>query len=92
VSDTDGGEALPLLAYTLAELAEGVERGGRLLLSRYEHLGGVRGTLARQWTDSGNVASSRPLSRTRVSGPGWCRARRGTPPRPGAAGRGRAGS
>ena len=48
VSDTDGGEALPLLAYTLAELAEGVERGGRLLLSRYEHLGGVRGTLARQ--------------------------------------------
>ena len=48
MSDTDGGEALPLLAYTLAELAEGVERGGRLLLSRYEHLGGVRGTLARQ--------------------------------------------
>lgn len=48
VSDTDGGEALPLLAYTLAELAEGVERGGRLLLSRYEQLGGVQGTLARQ--------------------------------------------
>ncbi len=31
VADTDGGEALPLLAYTLAQLAEGVGRGGRLL-------------------------------------------------------------
>jgi WD40 repeat protein len=48
VADTDSGEALPLLAYTLAQLAEGVGRGGRLLTSRYEQLGGVQGTLARQ--------------------------------------------
>ena len=48
VDDTDSGEALPLLAYTLAQLADGVERGGRLLTSRYEQLGGVQGALARQ--------------------------------------------
>jgi WD40 repeat protein len=48
VTDTAGGEALPLLAYTLAQLADGVSRGGRLSLSRYEQLGGVRGTLTRQ--------------------------------------------
>ena len=48
VADTDGGEALPLLAYTLEQLVEGVGRGGRLLVSRYEQLGGVRGTLTRQ--------------------------------------------
>jgi hypothetical protein len=48
VGDTDGGEALPLLAYTLAQLVEGVGRGGRLLMSRYEQLGGVQGTLTRQ--------------------------------------------
>ena len=48
VADTGGGEALPLLAYTLEQLAEGVGRGGRLLMSRYEQLGGVQGTLTRQ--------------------------------------------
>ena len=48
VADTDSGEALPLLAYTLAQLADGVGRGGRLLASRYEQLGGVQGALARQ--------------------------------------------
>lgn len=48
VADTDSGEALPLLAYTLAQLAEGVGRGGRLLTSRYEQLGEVQGALARQ--------------------------------------------
>jgi WD40 repeat protein len=48
VADTDSGEALPLLAYTLAQLANGVGRGGRLLASRYEQLGGVQGALARQ--------------------------------------------
>ena len=48
VTDTEGGEALPLLAYTLEQLAEGVGRGGRLLMSRYEQLGGVQGTLIRQ--------------------------------------------
>ena len=30
VEDTDTGEALPLLAFTLAQLAEGVRRGGQL--------------------------------------------------------------
>ncbi|MGY1689523.1 nSTAND1 domain-containing NTPase [Geodermatophilus sp. SYSU D01105] len=48
VADTDSGEALPLLAYTLAQLAEGIGRGGRLLTSRYEQLGGVQGALTRQ--------------------------------------------
>lgn len=48
VSDAGSGEALPLLAYTIAELAKGVERGDRLLLSRYEDLGGVKGALTRQ--------------------------------------------
>jgi WD40 repeat protein len=48
VADTDGGEALPLLAYTLSQLAEGLGHGGRLRMSRYEELGGVHGTLTRQ--------------------------------------------
>ncbi|MGQ0774633.1 MAG: nSTAND1 domain-containing NTPase [Pseudonocardiales bacterium] len=48
VEDTDSGEALPLLAFTLAQLAEGVHRGGRLSIARYEQLGGVSGALARQ--------------------------------------------
>ncbi|MEX5721783.1 nSTAND1 domain-containing NTPase, partial [Geodermatophilus maliterrae] len=48
VADTGGGEALPLLAYTLAQLSSGVQRGGRLHASRYEQLGGVQGALARQ--------------------------------------------
>ncbi|MGH3810976.1 MAG: TIR domain-containing protein, partial [Pseudonocardiaceae bacterium] len=48
VADTDTGEALPLLAFTLAQLAADVDRGGRLSAVRYEQLGGVRGALARQ--------------------------------------------
>jgi WD40 repeat protein/energy-coupling factor transporter ATP-binding protein EcfA2 len=48
VADTASGEALPLLAYTLAQLAGGVGHGGRLSADRYERLGGVRGALARQ--------------------------------------------
>ncbi|MGH3996204.1 MAG: toll/interleukin-1 receptor domain-containing protein, partial [Pseudonocardiaceae bacterium] len=48
VQDTDSGEALPLLAFTLAQLAEGVSRGGQLSIERYEQLGGVLGALARQ--------------------------------------------
>src|SRR3954449_12503595 len=48
VDDTGGGEALPLLAYTLAQLAEGVARGGRLSSGRYEQLGEVRGVLGGQ--------------------------------------------
>ncbi|MGH3915236.1 MAG: TIR domain-containing protein [Pseudonocardiaceae bacterium] len=48
VADTDSGEALPLLAFTLAELADGVSRGGQLSAERYDKLGGVRGALTRQ--------------------------------------------
>jgi energy-coupling factor transporter ATP-binding protein EcfA2 len=45
VADTDSGESLPLLAFTLRELAEGLPVGGTLALARYENLGGVRGAL-----------------------------------------------
>jgi WD40 repeat protein len=48
VADTGGGEALPLLAFTLSELAQGVGRGGHLSAARYEDLGGVQGALQRQ--------------------------------------------
>ncbi len=48
VTDTDSGEALPLLAFTLAQLADGVRRGGRLSRQRYDQLGGVQGALTRQ--------------------------------------------
>jgi len=48
VQDTDSGEALPLLAFTLAQLAEGVSRGGQLSIARYEQLGRVQGALTRQ--------------------------------------------
>jgi WD40 repeat protein len=48
VSDTDSGEALPLLAFTLAQLAKGVERGGHLSSARYDEIGGVQGALIRQ--------------------------------------------
>jgi WD40 repeat protein len=48
VDDTDSGEALPLLAFTLAQLAHGVARGGRLSSVRYDQLGGVRGALTHQ--------------------------------------------
>ncbi|MBV9142950.1 MAG: TIR domain-containing protein, partial [Pseudonocardiales bacterium] len=48
VADTDSGEALPLLAFTLAQLAEGVSRGGHLSATRYDQLGGVQGALTGQ--------------------------------------------
>ncbi len=48
VADTDSGEALPLLAFTLFQLAEGIRRGGRLSTARYDQLGGVRGALTHQ--------------------------------------------
>jgi len=40
VADTKSGEALPLLAFTLAQLADGVSRGGQLSAVRYNQLGG----------------------------------------------------
>ncbi|MGH3824220.1 MAG: toll/interleukin-1 receptor domain-containing protein [Pseudonocardiaceae bacterium] len=48
VTDTDSGEALPLLAFTLSQLADGVHRGGQLFQQRYDQLGGVQGALNRQ--------------------------------------------
>lgn len=48
VDDTGTGEALPLLAFTLNQLASGVPRGGELTAERYSSLGGVQGALIRQ--------------------------------------------
>lgn len=48
VADADTGEALPLLAFALSQLADGVGRGGRLSMGRYEELGGVQGALRHQ--------------------------------------------
>jgi hypothetical protein len=48
VADTDSGEALPLLAFTLAQLADGLTRGDHLSRARYDQLGGVQGALTRQ--------------------------------------------
>jgi hypothetical protein len=47
VADTGDGEALPLLAFTLHQLAAGLPVGGTLTLSRYYALGGVQGALTR---------------------------------------------
>ena len=47
IDDTDSGEALPLLAFTLQQLAEGLTRGDTLTIARYLSLGGVQGALAR---------------------------------------------
>ncbi|MBV8992647.1 MAG: TIR domain-containing protein [Pseudonocardiales bacterium] len=48
VADTDSGEALPLLAFTLAQLADGTSPGDQLSSRRYDQLGGVQGALAHQ--------------------------------------------
>ncbi|HET9255398.1 MAG TPA: TIR domain-containing protein, partial [Pseudonocardiaceae bacterium] len=48
VSETDRGDALPLLAFTLEQLALGLPRGAMLSSDRYDQLGGVRGALIRQ--------------------------------------------
>ena len=64
VASTDSGEALPLLAYTLAQLADGVHRGGRLRPSRYEQLGGVQGALTVQ-ADAALADATAATSRSR---------------------------
>ncbi|CAI7976691.1 putative WD40 repeat [Frankia sp. Hr75.2] len=48
VEDTGSGDALPLLAFVLERLADGVGQGQTLSADRYELLGGVRGALSRQ--------------------------------------------
>jgi ABC-type lipoprotein export system ATPase subunit len=47
VADTGSGEALPLLAFTLRQQADGLSPGDTLTLARYHDLGGVHGALAR---------------------------------------------
>jgi WD domain, G-beta repeat len=47
VADTGSEEALPLLAFTLRQLANGLGAGGTLSLSRYRDIGGVQGALTR---------------------------------------------
>jgi WD40 repeat protein len=58
--DADTGEALPLLAFTLEQLAEGVGRGGQLSMARYDQLGGVQGALIKQ----ADLALAEALART----------------------------
>jgi Novel STAND NTPase 1/TIR domain len=48
VADTGTGEALPLLAYALEQVAAGVARGGRLTSERYDQIGGVAAALSAQ--------------------------------------------
>jgi hypothetical protein len=48
IADTGSGEALPLLAFTLEQLATGLSRGATLSPQRYEQLGGVQGAVTRQ--------------------------------------------
>jgi energy-coupling factor transporter ATP-binding protein EcfA2 len=48
VADTASGDALPLLAFTLDQLATGLSRGATLSPQRYEQLGGVQGAVTRQ--------------------------------------------
>ncbi|MGW6928579.1 nSTAND1 domain-containing NTPase [Lentzea sp. NPDC054927] len=57
IEDTGDGTALPLLAFTLAELSDGVRRGGKLSATRYDALGGVRGALVKE-ADAALKASS----------------------------------
>ncbi|MGH3822282.1 MAG: TIR domain-containing protein, partial [Pseudonocardiaceae bacterium] len=64
VADTDSGEALPLLAFTLAELAKGVRRGGQLSSEHYVQLGEVQGALTRQ-ADAALAEALRVADRSR---------------------------
>ncbi|MCP2244508.1 nSTAND1 domain-containing NTPase [Lentzea aerocolonigenes] len=59
IDDTGDGTALPLLAFTLARLSDGVGRGGKLSSARYDALGGVRGALLEE-ADAALRASGRP--------------------------------
>jgi WD40 repeat protein len=58
VADTRTGDALPLLAFTLSELACDLRRGGRLSMRRYEELGGVNGALNRQADEALSAAGA----------------------------------
>ena len=64
VDDTGDGDALPLLAFTLAELAVGIHSGGALSLDCDTAFGGVRGTLRTQ-ADAALAEARRLTGRTR---------------------------
>jgi hypothetical protein len=59
------GEALPLLAFILAQLADGVGRGEQLSAARYDQLGGVQGALIRQ-ADAALTAATAVSGRRRA--------------------------
>ncbi len=52
VSDTGSGAALPLLAFTLERLTEGLDRGSQISLETYTAMGGVQQILADQATNA----------------------------------------
>ena len=63
VADTGGGEALPLLAFTLQQLAAEVPRGGHMSTIQYVRLGGVQGALTSQADEAmlaATAATGRP--------------------------------
>ncbi|MGH3711289.1 MAG: TIR domain-containing protein, partial [Pseudonocardiaceae bacterium] len=59
----DSGEALPLLAFTLRQLADGLPAGSTLTIARYHDFGGVQGALARH-ADAGLAEAVRASSLT----------------------------
>jgi WD40 repeat protein len=63
VADTGSGQALPLLAFVLSQLAAEVGRGGTLSAERYDALGGVHGALTRQ-ADAALAAACAASGRT----------------------------
>ena len=48
IEDGGTGDALPLIAFTLSRLADGLHRGDELSMRRYEDLGGVRAALQKR--------------------------------------------
>jgi energy-coupling factor transporter ATP-binding protein EcfA2 len=48
IADTGTGDALPLLAFTLEQLADDMSRGDCMTHRRYDKIGGVQGALQRQ--------------------------------------------
>jgi hypothetical protein len=65
VEATKSGDALPLLAFTLNQLAAGLSRGDELSAERYNELGGVQGTLASQ-ANAALVAARSKTGRTQA--------------------------
>jgi hypothetical protein len=57
LGDARTGEALPLLAFTLSLMAEGLRRGDQMSMQRYRDLGGVAGALRRR-ADSALAAAA----------------------------------